>query len=209
MPWVSLLVIVPLVAAIVLAMIPQRDRMLARTVALAGTGLTVAVSIVVLVLFDRGSGALQQIDHVDWITSLGISWDLGVDGISIWLVLLTTVLFTLGMIAACQHLPERGNMFLSLLLLSEVGLLGLFTSGDLVLFYVFWEFMLIPFAFLIWTWGGDNRRRAGLTFVVYTMVGSLIMLVAIISTALIARDHLGYVTFLIRDIQGVPFSGTA
>jgi NADH-quinone oxidoreductase subunit M len=209
MPWVSLLVIVPLVAAIVLAMIPQHDRMLARTVALAGTGLTVAVSIVVLVLFDRGSGALQQIDHVDWITSLGISWDLGVDGISIWLVLLTTVLFTLGMIAACQHLPERGNMFLSLLLLSEVGLLGLFTSGDLVLFYVFWEFMLIPFAFLIWTWGGDNRRRAGLTFVVYTMVGSLIMLVAIISTALIARDHLGYATFLIRDIQGVPFSGTA
>ena len=113
------------------------------------------------------------------------------------------------MFAAAQRLPQRGNMFLSLLLLSEVGLLGLFTAGDLVLFYVFWEFMLIPFAFLIWTWGGDERRRAGITFVVYTMVGSLIMLVAIISTAMIARDHIGHLSFLISDLHGVPFSSTA
>lgn len=209
MPWVSLLVIVPFVAAIALALVPRANRALGRTIGIVGAVLTLLVSIVVVVLFDRGDGAMQLVDHTDWVRSIGLSWDLGVDGISIWLVLMTTVLFTLGMFAACQRLPVRGNMFLSLLLLSEVGLLGLFTAGDLVLFYVFWEFMLIPFAFLIWAWGGDDRRRAGLTFVVYTMVGSLIMLVAIISTALIARDHIGHLSFLISDLHGVPFSNTA
>jgi NADH-quinone oxidoreductase subunit M len=209
MPWISLLVIVPFVAAIALAFVPRGNRAAGRTIGIAGALLTLLVSIGIVAQFDRGEGSMQMVDHVDWVQSIGLSWDLGVDGISIWLVLMTTVLFSLGMFAAAQRLPQRGNMFLSLLLLSEVGLLGLFTAGDLVLFYVFWEFMLIPFAFLIWTWGGDERRRAGITFVVYTMVGSLIMLVAIISTAMIAQDHIGHLSFLISDLQGVPFSSTA
>jgi NADH-quinone oxidoreductase subunit M len=209
MPWISLLVIVPFVAAIALAFVPRGNRAAGRTIGIAGALLTLLVSIGIVAQFDRGEGTMQMVDHVDWVQSIGLSWDLGVDGISIWLVLMTTVLFSLGMFAAAQRLPQRGNMFLSLLLLSEVGLLGLFTAGDLVLFYVFWEFMLIPFAFLIWTWGGDERRRAGITFVVYTMVGSLIMLVAIISTAMIAQDHIGHLSFLISDLHGVPFSSTA
>ena len=209
MPWTSLLVIVPFVAAIALAFVPRGDRRTGRAIGIAGALLTLLVSIVIVAMFNRDVGTMQMVDHADWVQSIGLSWDLGVDGISLWLVLMTTVLFSLGMIAAAQRLPQRGNMFLSLLLLSEVGLLGLFTAGDLVLFYVFWEFMLIPFAFLIWTWGGDDRRRAGITFVVYTMVGSLIMLVAIISTAMIARDHIGHLSFLISDLHGVPFSSTA
>ncbi len=209
MPWISLLVIIPFVFAIAMPFVPRDDQRTARALGMIGALLTLAVSIAVVVMFDRTQGAMQMVDHVDWVQSIGLSWDLGVDGISIWLLLLTTVLFTLGMFAACRHLPRRGNMFLGLLLLSEVGLLGLFTAGDLVLFYVFWEFMLIPFAFLIWSWGGSDRRRAGMTFVAYTMVGSLIMLVAIISTAWLASDHLGHLTFLISDLHGVPFGTTA
>lgn len=209
MPWVSLLILVPLAAALALVFVPQHHRHNARVVALVGAGLTLVISVVILVMFDRSSGVIQMTNHLDWISSVGLAWDVGVDGISIWLVLLTTVLFTLAIIAACHHLPERGSAFLSLLLLSEVGLLGLFTSGDLVLFYVFWEFMLVPLAFLIWMWGGRDRARAGFTFVVYTMLGSLIMLVAIVATAVLARDATGQFTFQIQDLRGVPFSSTA
>ena len=202
MPWVSLLILLPLVAAVVLMVIPRDDRRLARGVALVGSVLTLAVSIVVVALFDRGVATMQQVDHLDWIPSAGISWDVGVDGISIWLVLLTTVIFTLGVIAACQRMPERGSLFLGLIMLAQAGLLGLFTAGDLILFYVFWEFMLIPFALLIWNWGGGERRSAGRVFVVYTMVGSLLMLVAIIATGILAAEDTGALSFLIRDVQG-------
>jgi NADH-quinone oxidoreductase subunit M len=206
MPWVSITILIPLVASVALMLLPAADRARARAVALLASVLTLASSIVVLALFDRNLAALQQVDHLDWIPAAGVSWDVGVDGISIWLVLLTTVIFTLGTIAACQHLPEqRGPVFLGLIMLAQAGLLGLFTAGDLVLFYVFWEFMLIPFALLIWNWGGAERRGAGMIFVVYTMVGSLLMLVAIVATGILAMDATGELSFLIRDLQGVAF----
>ncbi len=206
MPWVSITILIPLVASVLLMLLPAADRARARALALLASVLTLASSVVVLVLFDRNLAALQQVDHLDWIPAIGVSWDVGVDGISIWLVLLTTAIFTLGTIAACQHLPEqRGPVFLGLIMLAQAGLLGLFTAGDLVLFYVFWEFMLIPFALLIWNWGGADRRGAGMIFVVYTMVGSLLMLVAIVATGLLAMDATGDLSFLIRDLQGVAF----
>jgi NADH-quinone oxidoreductase subunit M len=208
MPWVSILILVPLITSVALMLLPRGDRRLARTVALAGSVLTLAVSIVVVTLFERGVATLQQVDHLDWIPSAGISWDVGVDGISIWLVLLTTVVFTLGVIGACQRMPERGSLFLGLIMLAQAGLLGLFTAGDLILFYVFWEFMLIPFALLIWNWGGKERRSAGMVFVVYTMVGSLLMLVAIIATGILAAEDTGTLSFLIRDVQGAVLGET-
>jgi len=201
MPWVSILILVPLVASVVLMLLPATERRLARAVALVASFLTLAVSIVVLSLFDDQATVLSQVDHLDWIPAAGVSWDVGVDGISIWLVMLTTVIFTLGIIAACQHLPrERASVFLGLIMMAQAGLLGLFTAGDLILFYVFWEFMLIPFALLIWNWGGGERRSAGMIFVVYTMVGSLLMLVSIVATGLLAADQSGTLTFLMRDL---------
>lgn len=205
MPWVSLLILVPLLVSVALMLVPSADRHLARTLALAGSFVTLAISIVILARFDSNVAALQQVDHLDWITSVGVSWDVGVDGISIWMVMLTTVIFTIGVIAACQRLPEnRAPVFLGLIMLAQAGLLGLFTAGDLILFYVFWEFMLIPFALLIWNWGGAERRSAGLIFVVYTMVGSLLMLVSIVATGIFVAEKTGTLSFLIRDLQGVP-----
>ena len=211
MPWVSILILVPLVASVVLMLLPATERRLARGVALVASFLTLAVSIVVLSLFDDQAAVLSQVDHLDWIPAAGVSWDVGVDGISIWLVMLTTVIFTLGIIAACQHLPrERASVFLGLIMMAQAGLLGLFTAGDLILFYVFWEFMLIPFALLIWNWGGGERRSAGMIFVVYTMVGSLLMLVSIVATGVLAADQSGSLTFLMRDLmaQGAQLGET-
>ncbi len=208
MPWISLIVLVPLAGALLIGVLPQSDRAAARITGLVTAGATLVLSLIALGLFDRDLGGLQLVDHLDWVSSIGLAWDVGVDGISIWLVLLTTVLFALGVAYTAMRMPERGPAYMALLLLAECGLLGLFAAGDLVLFYVFWEAMLVPFAFLIWVWGGERRRRAGLTFVIYTMVGSLIMLVAILATAFIAQDITGQFTFNIGELRGVTFSET-
>jgi NADH-quinone oxidoreductase subunit M len=210
MPWVTAIVLLPLAGALSLLAVPPapagalQARIFAIVTAVGTLGLTGAL----VGLFDRDSGELQFVDHFGWAEQVGLSWDVGVDGISLWLLLLTAVLFLLAVVAACWRLPERARGFLALLLLAETGLLGLFAAGQLVLFYVFWEAMLVPFYFLIAMWGGEGRRRATSLFVIYTMVGSLLMLVAILSTAFVARDITGQFTFEIRDLVGVAFTDT-
>lgn len=206
MPWVSAIVLIPLFGALSMLIVPPGGFVQARIHALVAALLAAAFTAYVVVDFDRADGGLQFVDHVDWVESFGMSWDVGVDGISLWMVALTAGLFLLGIAVACWRLPECGRAFLALLLLAEAGLLGLFVAGDLVLFYVFWEAMLIPFYFLIGVWGNADRREAVIRFVIYTMAGSLIMLVAILGTAFVARDITGQFTFLIRDLEGVPFS---
>ena len=180
----------------------------ARIHALVTAGGTLVLTAILVGLFDPDSGALQFVDHVGWAEQVGLSWDVGVDGISLWLLLLSAVIFLLVIGAACWRPPERPRAFLGLLLLAETGLLGLFAAGHLVLFYVFWEAMLVPFYFLIGMWGSEGRGRATTRFVIYTMVGSLLMLVSILATAFIARDATGQFTFVIRDLVGVAFTET-
>jgi NADH-quinone oxidoreductase subunit M len=207
-PWVSIIVLLPLLGALSLLAVPEAPggALQARIHALLTAGGTVVFVAILVGLFDRDDGELQFVDHVGWVEAIGLSWDVGVDGISLWLMALTAAIFLLGVIAACWRLPERPRAFLALILLAEAGLLGLFAAGHLVLFYVFWEAMLVPFYFLIALWGGEGRRRATSLFVIYTMVGSLLMLVAILSTAFVARDITGQFTFVIRDLAGVTFS---
>lgn len=208
MPWISALLLAPLFGALSLMAVPEGDagRTQAKIHALVTAALTLVLSCIVVGMFDRDAGGLQFVDQHGWVERLGLSWNVGVDGISVWLVLLTTSLFFIAIVAAAIKLPERGRGFLALLLMAETGLIGLFAAGDLVLFYVFWEAMLIPFYFLIGMWGGSERARATLVFVIYTMVGSLLMLVAIIATAFIARDHTGIFTFNIQELRGVAFT---
>ena len=210
MPWVSIIVLVPLLGALSLLAVPAAPAgaLQARIHALVAAGGTLVMVAILVGLFDRDRGDLQYVDHVGWVESIGLSWDVGVDGISLWLLVLTAAIFMLGVIAACWRLPERPRGFLAMILLAETGLLGLFAAGHLVLFYVFWEAMLIPFYFLIAMWGGEGRRRATYLFVIYTMVGSLLMLVSILATAFVARDVTGQFTFTIRDLEGVAFTDT-
>jgi len=206
MPWVTLIVLVPLVGSIVLFATPRKDSAAAEGASIGFSMTTLALVIAAFIDLDRDSGALQLVDHQTWIKSLGLAWDVGVDGISIWMMLLTGVLFLLAILAVVARVPERPRAFLGLILLAEAGLMGVFAAGDLVLFYVFWEAMLVPFALLVWMWGDADRRSATLTFVIYTMVGSLLMLVAIITTGLLAATGDEVATFSIRELAGTQWS---
>ncbi len=206
MPWLTFIIALPVLGALSMLIVPEGGATQARIHALVAAAGTLALSVVVLADFDRGAAGPQFVDRQGWATSAGIEWTVWVDGISIWLLMLTTALFFLGVVAACWHLPERYRAFLALVLLAEAGLAGLFVAGNLVLFYVFWEAMLIPFFFLIGLWGASGRGRAVTTFVIYTMVGSLLMLVAIVATALVAQDITGQLTFDMEQLRGVAFS---
>jgi NADH-quinone oxidoreductase subunit M len=208
MPWVSAIVLLPLVGALSLLAVPEGGVVQSRIYALVSATGTLALTCVLVGLFDRDASGLQFVDHQGWASDVGLTWDVGVDGISIWLLLLTSALFFLAVVAGCVRTPERPRGYFGCLLLAEAGLLGLFAAGDLVLFYVLWEAMLVPFYFLIGMWGGRDRARATLTFVIYTMVGSLLMLVAVLATAFVARDITGQFTFNIQELRGVAFSDT-
>ncbi len=208
MPWVTAIVLLPLLGALAMFAVPEGNAAQARVFALVSSGATLVLSAILVGLFDRGSGALQFVDHRDWAGAAGLAWDVGVDGISLWLVVLTAGLFLLGIVAAAVRTPERPRAFMGLLLLAEFGLLGLFAAGDLILFYVFWEAMLVPFALLMWMWGSGERGRATMSFVIYTMIGSLLMLIAILSTAFIAQDPGEALTFNIRELSGQAWSTT-
>jgi len=208
MPWVTAIVLLPLFGALSMFAVPEGNAAQARVHAIVAALGTLALTGVLVGLFDRGSADLQFVDHQDWAGSAGLAWDVGVDGISLWLVLLTAGLFLLAIVAAAARTPERPRAFLGLLLLAECGLLGLFAAGDLILFYVFWEAMLVPFALLIWMWGNRDRGPATMSFVIYTMVGSLLMLVAILSTAFIAQGPGDPLTFNIRALTDHQWTAT-
>ncbi len=208
MPYVTLMIVIPLVGALAVLVVP-RDRVDAwKGVAIVTAVATLAVGAIMLANFDRGEAGLQFVERQAWAEEVGLAWVVGVDGISIWLLMLTAALFLLAIVGAAWRTPERGAAFLMLLLLGEAGLMGLFAAGHLVLFYVFWEAMLIPFYFLIGVWGGPNRRPATLKFLIYTMFGSLLMLVALVATAFSAEDITGQFTFEIAELRGIPFSAT-
>ena len=209
MPLLGLLVLVPLVAAAAVALTPANWGALRGPLALIASAATAAIAAFLVIDFDRAEGGLQFTESLDWAPAAGLAWRAGIDGISLWLIALTAGLFLLAVVAAAFSERERSGLFLSLLLAAEAGLLGLFVVDDLVFFYVFWEAMLIPFYFLIALWGGPERRGAAITFVIYTMAGSLIMLVAILATAFVAEDVTGQFTFQISALRGVVFPATA
>ena len=208
MPWVSAIVLLPLIGALSMLAVPPAPAgaLQARIHALVAGGGTLVLTAILIGLFDRDVAGLQYVDTAGWAEEVGLSWDVGVDGLSLWLLALTAVIFLLVVVAVCWRPPERPRAFLAMVLLAETGLLGVFAAGQLVLFYVFWEAMLIPFYFLIGMWGGEGRGRATTRFVIYTMVGSLLMLVAILATAFVAQDITGQFTFVIQDLVGVSFS---
>ena len=144
--------------------------------------------------FDSGSPEFQYVVDLPWIPSFGIQYHMGVDGISLFLILLTTVLTPLAMLASWS-ITERTKEYFIFMLLLETGMIGVFASLDLFLFYVFWEVMLIPMYFLIGVWGGNRRIYAAMKFVLYTMIGGVLMLVAIISLYFMHGNATGDYTF--------------
>ena len=190
----SALIVVPAIAAVVVMLIPERRRELVRPLGVILSLLPVPLAVLLFVEFERGVAGFQFVERVVWIRQLGVAWHLGVDGISLLLVLLTTVLVPVAL-GASMGVNHRVRLFVAMNLLLEAGLIGVFLSLDLFLFFVFFEVILIPMAFIIGIWGSENRIYAAVKFFIYTAFGSALMLAGIIALAFIHRDQVGELGF--------------
>jgi NADH-quinone oxidoreductase subunit M len=178
----TLLTFFPALGVLVLLFIPSENKNALRWVTLITTLLTFVISIWVLTMFNASNPDLQLVAQYDWIQVAGwnIQYYLGVDGLSILLVLLTTFLTPISILSTWTAVEERVKDFMIFFLLLEVGMTGVFLAQDLFLFYIFWEFTLVPMYFLIGIWGGPRRIYAAIKFFLYTMAGSILMLLAIL-----------------------------
>jgi len=177
----SAVTFLPGAGGLALLLIPGRRRGVARVAALAVSLVTFALSLPLYFGFDRDNPGYQFEEYRMWMPTLGVSYHIGIDGISLLLVLLTTFLTPLALASAWDGIEDRVEGFVATMLILETGMLGVFVSLDLFLFYMFWEAMLIPMYFIIGVWGGPDRIYAAVKFVLYTMVGSVLMLVAILA----------------------------
>jgi NADH-quinone oxidoreductase subunit M len=194
---------VPLVGAILLAVGIPRDRDdLLRWGALAVTLIAFVLSLFVLFDFDAAASGFQLGSDVSWIPEWNIGYVTGIDGISLWMVMLTTFLMPLGVLASWS-ITKRVKPFFVFLLVLETGMLGVFCALDLFLFYLFWEVTLIPMYFLIGIWGYGRRIYAAMKFFLFTLVGSLLMLVAILFLYFAATGH---PTFDYRELLGTELT---
>ncbi len=178
-----------------------------RSFAFIITLLTFVFSLHLVTYFDSSVAEFQFAVNVPWIPSLGVNYELGVDGISLYLVLLATVLTPLAMLASWS-IASRAKEYFIFMLLLETGMIGVFVSLDLFLFYVFWEVMLVPMYFLIGVWGGERRIYAAMKFVLYTMIGSVLMLVAIIALYFLHGSATGTFTFSYPQIMAALASNS-
>jgi len=174
------LIFLPLAGAVVAALLDRRREEAIRWTGLAAAVGALAVALVVFARFAPGTPALQFEEQAVWVSSVGISYHLGIDGISLPLVMLTVVIMPLSLLSSWTSITDRVKEFTVSMLALETALLGTFLSLDLVLFYVFWDAVLIPMYFIIGLWGSARRRYAAFKFILYTMAGSALMLVAII-----------------------------
>jgi NADH-quinone oxidoreductase subunit M len=194
-PVLSALIGLPALTAVLLALIQPLNLSALRTTALAGTTLTLALAAVLFVDFESAAPGFQLVEEVSWIPEWGVTYTLGVDGISLPLVVLTALIMPLVVLAAWEQ-RERPKGFFIALLSMQAALMGLFLALDLILFYGFFEIMLVPMYALIGIWGGAGRRYASIKFFLYTFVGGLLMLVAILYLGFAAGGSFAYADVL-------------
>ncbi|HVY78416.1 MAG TPA: NADH-quinone oxidoreductase subunit M [Solirubrobacterales bacterium] len=197
----------PLVFGLIGLFLPRRQ---AGWWATLGTLVTLGLAIGMVVGFNPDAGLQNTVD-VNWIPGLGVDYSLGVDGLNVFLVLLTTVLWVGGTAFAAFREQERPHLFFLMMLLGETATLGSFLAQDLLLFVLFFDLMLVPFYFLFGAWGADRSDEGGptaaaatLKMIVYTLIGSLLMLVAAIATAIISAQDGGHLTFSIAELSRHP-----
>ncbi len=194
-----LVLALPVLGAIFVMCTPKSETSLHRGLGIVITTLTFLVSLLVLKFFNPKLDSFQLVFDAEWIPGLGAHFKTGIDGISVFLVLLTTFLMPITLLGTQKAVDKHTREYIASMLVLEVGMLGAFVALDLFLFYVSWELMLIPMYLLIGIWGGQRRLYASIKFVIYTMVGSLLMLVAIFYVYVVGASVLGtYTTDLER-----------
>jgi NADH-quinone oxidoreductase subunit M len=179
-PFISIVLFFPLVGAVIVAFMKRDDAELIKRFTLAWTIVAFVLSLGFVIGFQSGNPGFQFYESYPWIPELGIGYEVGLDGISLLLIILTTGLMPLAVLSSFKAVTDRLKEYYIFMLLLETGMLGVFFSLDLFLFYVFWEVTLVPMYFLIGIWGGKRRVYAAVKFFLYTMAGSLLMLLAIL-----------------------------
>src|SRR5678816_1116918 len=205
-PILTSLVALPIVGAIVLLFVKDEEHheTLVKNVALIFSLLVFGETLLLWSQFNAGSADFQFIERHAWIPSFGISYFVGVDGISLFLLVLTGFLTPLALLSSWESVHKSVKNFSFFVLALETAMLGVFVSVDLFLFYVFWDAMLIPMYFLIGIWGYDRRVYAAVKFILYTMAGSVLMLLAILGVAYLHSTATGSYSFDLVKLYDLP-----
>ncbi len=208
-PILSILILLPMVGVALIMMLNRENQWVIKGTAMAVALLEFIISLPLWFGFNGNTAAMQFVEKYSWVPSYGISYYIGLDGISLLLVLLTTFITPICILACWEDIQTRVKEFMICLLFLETGMVGVFVSLDLFLFYVFWEIMLIPMYLLIGVWGNPARRiYAAVKFFIFTMVGSLLMLVAILVLYFYNYKVTGVYTFDLLKLYGlsIPFN---
>src|SRR5919201_3547963 len=204
----SFVLFTPLAGALLLLLVPKENvngiRWFANVVALIGF----VISIPLWFWYNPSSGDFQLIERAPWIPSVGADYFLGVDGFSVLLILLTTMMGFIAVLSSWTAITERVKEYYIFLLVLQTGMLGAFMSLDFLLFFLFWEVMLVPMYFLIGIWGSSNRLYSAIKFFLYTLVGSVVMLLGILAIYFQNHTATGVYTFDITQFQrlSLPYS---
>ncbi|MBU4254976.1 MAG: NADH-quinone oxidoreductase subunit M [Acidobacteria bacterium] len=201
-PVLSIITFLPLACALLLIFLPKEKTSLLKTLVLVITVINFIISLTLFFNFDGGTSDPQFVEKAEWI-GYGIHYHLGIDGISLFLVLLTTFLMPLVILSSWTYIRERVKEYLIFMLILQTGMIGVFVSLNLFLFYIFWEAMLIPMYFLIGIWGGKRKIYATVKYVIFTMFGSLLMLVALFFMYNLYYKATGTYSFNLFDFQNM------
>jgi NADH-quinone oxidoreductase subunit M len=208
-PILTFLTFFPTIGALLILLLPSSKPRTVRVGAFLVSLITFAASVPLFTMFDSTQRGMQFVERAEWIPGLGISYHLGVDGISMLLILLTTLLTAVSILASFTAITSRVKAYMVTFLLLETGMIGVFASLDLFLFYIFWEVMLIPMYLLIGVWGGPRRVYAAVKFILYTVAGSLLMLVAILYLYFAHHTATGQYTFDLLALYDTPLGAQA
>ena len=181
---ITVMVFLPLVGVVAMMLLSEKEEELHKTIALVATVASSVVGVLLLFNFDYDASGVMQFARTDeWIGVINAEYSIGLDGMSLPLVALTLLVTPLVIVYSWNHIPEPGNTkaFLMLILVLQTGMLGTFVARDLVLFFVFFEVVLLPMYFMIGVWGGEQRLYAAIKFFLYTLFGSALMLVSFLT----------------------------
>jgi len=197
----SIILFTPLVGVLVLMFLPRSQKTLVRLWANISAAAGLLVSIPLIVNFNRNADGMQFVERMEWIPSLGVQYLIGVDGISVLMVMLTTIMGFLAIFSSWDAVKDREKEYYAMFLIQQTGMIGVFISMDFLLFYVFWEMVLVPMYFIIGVWGGPRKLYAAIKFFLYTLAGGVMMLLGILTLYFVHFDQTGRYTFEIAELM--------